>query len=156
MHYKHMYLNVAASCIALFGFFVIYSNKIALNKQHFTSLHGKAGAVIFVGIAIQSICSYFKLYPSQSAAKRLPYRKYHIWFGKSLFVAALMESSYGMYVVGKYRTFYFALAVSTLYIFSLVFNVKRIRKTMAMEICVEAAKLFDVSSSFECDTNHAI
>ena len=88
--------------------------------------------------------------------QRLPYRKYHIVFGKLLFVTALIEALYGMYIIGKYEMFLLGFVVTILCIVSLVFNVKPIRKVMVADVCGDDINVVDAPLSFEIETDHLI
>lgn len=45
----HGYMMAAATALAGFGFYVIYTNKVMNKRQHFTTLHGKLGLAIMAG-----------------------------------------------------------------------------------------------------------
>lgn len=46
---KHGFLMLAATFMALFAWYVIYSNKTMQGKKHLTSIHGKMGMFVLLG-----------------------------------------------------------------------------------------------------------
>jgi hypothetical protein len=46
---KHGFLMLAATFMALFAWYVIYSNKTMQGKKHLTSIHGKVGMFVLLG-----------------------------------------------------------------------------------------------------------
>ena len=46
---NHGLIMIAATLLACFAFYVIYSNKNLQKKQHFTTLHGKLGLGVMLG-----------------------------------------------------------------------------------------------------------
>lgn len=128
MYNIHMYINIIASLFAFAGFYIIFTNKIRLNKNHFTTLHGKIGIAILICMTLQAVLSYFKLHPTQSVIDRRPYRNYHIWFGKSLIIASFIECLYGIYVIGNQNVLIIASSLTFLYLLVLIINIKKINK----------------------------
>lgn len=55
----------AAVAAALFGFYVIYSNKEMMKKQHFMTLHGKVGLAVTVSYLMIGIFGAVALHPGR-------------------------------------------------------------------------------------------
>lgn len=57
---NHGYLMALSTLKVCFGFYVIYSNKEAANKEHFTTTHGQLGllvTLVYIGMALFSFPS---------------------------------------------------------------------------------------------------
>ena len=60
----HGYMMTAGCLLAAFGIYVIYTNKIILNKVHFTTTHGFYGIVAFIGYISIEIVGGLLLHPN--------------------------------------------------------------------------------------------
>ena len=134
MYYTHMYSNIIGCLFAFAGLYVIYTNKISMNKQHFITNHGKLGITILICIPLQIMFSYFKLHPSQPVLDRKPYRNYHINFGKGLLIASFIESMYGLYIIANKQVLIIASSLTLLYLLSLVLNIKRLNRFIGITL----------------------
>jgi hypothetical protein len=85
-HGKIMNAGVA---IALFGWYVIYSNKEMNNKPHLTTLHAKIGVVCMLGYLSLGVVGFAALHPDFGALKaNKTVRFVHKWLGRILTAAA--------------------------------------------------------------------
>ena len=66
------------------GWYVIYSNKEILGKQHLTSLHGKLGAASLVSFIVLGLVGFLGLHPDFGKIKtNQVVRKIHKFFGRA-------------------------------------------------------------------------
>uniref|UniRef100_A0A7S3NL26 Cytochrome b561 domain-containing protein n=1 Tax=Aureoumbra lagunensis TaxID=44058 RepID=A0A7S3NL26_9STRA len=65
----HGYLMALATVAAGFAFYVIYSNKIMLQKDHFTSWHSWWGLTALLAYLLLFVVGLFGLHPDFGAAK---------------------------------------------------------------------------------------
>jgi hypothetical protein len=60
---KHGFLMLAATLMALFAWYVIYTNKKMQGKKHLTSIHGKIGMFVLVGNIAMALSGALGLNP---------------------------------------------------------------------------------------------
>lgn len=60
----HAYLFFTGMVLMAFGFYVIYSNKNMLGKEHFTTVHGIAGLVVVMGWVLMWAAGLTFLHPT--------------------------------------------------------------------------------------------
>mmetsp|Transcript_17039 Transcript_17039/g.39031 ORF Transcript_17039/g.39031 Transcript_17039/m.39031 type:complete len:205 (+) Transcript_17039:115-729(+) len=74
----HGIMASAGLLLASGGFYVIYQNKINMGKDHFTTLHGKAGLTAFAGLSLPAVAGAVFLHPDFGIDKSNKlYRKVH-------------------------------------------------------------------------------
>lgn len=81
----HGYLMSAAMSLMLFGFYVIYSNKDSLGKEHFQTWHSWAGAATawgFLALALGASLSIHPVYGMMRSSTVI--RTFHKYGGKAL------------------------------------------------------------------------
>lgn len=78
----HGYFMTFGCLLALFGIWAIYTNKIILEKEHFTTKHGFYGIIAFLGYIFIEIVGGLLLHPNFGLMKTHKYiRKAHKYFG---------------------------------------------------------------------------
>merc|ERR1712150_310476 len=92
----HGYMMFAGTCVALFGWYVIYSNKEAMGKAHNTTWHGFLGSLFLLLTLIMSVLSFVALDPDWGMAKtKTIVRKIHKNSGRAVIAFALAVSVLG-------------------------------------------------------------
>ena len=109
---KHGYIMVAATILAVFGWFVIYSNKNMQGKKHLTSIHGKFGMLVITLNFALAAMGAVALNPDWGFLKtNKNFRSIHKFFGRAITTAAWLSCAFGFMTVEKdvYRRFAFFL-----------------------------------------------
>lgn len=113
---------LAATALALFAGYVIYSNKEMKSKSHLTTYHGKIGAAVLLGYIGLGLVGYFALSPEWGALRTYtPLRTVHKYSGRVLILlswVAMMLHVCSMYAenVLAQAAFGFPLIVFAYYI----------------------------------------
>ena len=82
------FMMVTALFLALFAFYVIYTNKILLGKPHFKSLHGQLGVTVLMGYLALGLLGATALHPDWGVLRtNKTVRAIHKWLGR-LFTSA--------------------------------------------------------------------
>ena len=83
--------------LAAGGFYVIYSNKNMLGKEHFTTPHGKAGLLCMVGAFMVAAAGGVFLHPDFGVDKsNQTIRKAHSWLSRGVMALGWLASFSGM------------------------------------------------------------
>mmetsp|Transcript_12481 Transcript_12481/g.18863 ORF Transcript_12481/g.18863 Transcript_12481/m.18863 type:complete len:202 (-) Transcript_12481:77-682(-) len=81
----HGYFMMAAVLLALFGWYVIYSNKEMYGKPHVVTLHAQIGVAVMLGYIGMTIFGLVALWPDGGIFKtNKTVRFLHKWFGRVL------------------------------------------------------------------------
>ena len=95
-------LMSAATALAGFAFYVIYSNKGINHKKHLTTVHGKLGAAVLVGYTGLAIAGAVALHPDFGVLRtNKTVRAIHKWGGRFLTAAAWFVSVLGFITMQK-------------------------------------------------------
>lgn len=99
---KHGYIMVAATALAVFGWFVIYSNKNIQGKKHLTSIHGKCGMLVILGNLALAVLGAVALNPDWGFLKtNKSFRSMHKFSGKAITAAAWLSCAFGFMTIEK-------------------------------------------------------
>mmetsp|Transcript_8105 Transcript_8105/g.8258 ORF Transcript_8105/g.8258 Transcript_8105/m.8258 type:complete len:210 (+) Transcript_8105:18-647(+) len=98
----HGYVMSAATLLAAFGYYVIYSNKEINHKTHLTTLHGKLGVLVLVNFLCFSIVGGVLLHPDWGLLKtNKTIRTFHKWGGRAFTATAWACSVLGFITMQK-------------------------------------------------------
>eukprot|EP01080_Neovahlkampfia_damariscottae_P007800 gene7800-12274_t len=86
----HYTMQLLALGCTIFGFYVIYTQKIMIGKTHFATLHGKIGLLIMVLQCFMNINALIAL------NLKLPFGAPHKIFGRVVFAIGLIEMFLGL------------------------------------------------------------
>jgi cytochrome b-561 len=99
---NHGLLMGLALVCALFGWYVIYSNKEMFGKPHLKTLHGKLGAIVLFGYTTVACGGWFALNPDSGVLRtNQTFRFIHKWTGRFLTSAAWTCSVLGVMTMQK-------------------------------------------------------
>ena len=102
----HGNLMAGALLAGLFGWYVIYTNKTKLGKEHNTSWHGQLGVAVMLGWAALSFAGFAFLSPSFGLLKTSKLiRAVHKYVGKALMILAALVSFLGWYTLGFNKSY---------------------------------------------------
>ena len=95
---RHGVLMGLATALALFGWYVIYTNKTAFNKPHNTSWHAWMGIAVLVGYMLLAPLSWLTLNPTSGIFRtNKTFRALHKWMGRFLSVLAWLCCAVGWF-----------------------------------------------------------
>ncbi|CAK0853919.1 unnamed protein product [Prorocentrum cordatum] len=98
----HGYGMAAGTVAALFGWYVIHSNKDASGKPHFTTVHGKVGLVCLVLTLASAMAGSVLLDPDFGLMKPSKViRRVHKYAGRGVLALAAVASLLGWWTVVK-------------------------------------------------------
>ena len=80
-----------------FAWYVIWTNKNKLGKNHNTTWHSWIGVAALLLTNGQCIASSFSMWPGKSKASREENKDLHILGGKCTFIIAMIATSFGWY-----------------------------------------------------------
>ena len=116
---KHGYLMVAATLLAIFGWYVIYSNKNIQKKKHLTSIHGKIGMFVILGNLSLAMMGAVALNPDWGFLKtNKRFRLVHKLSGRAITAAAWLSCALGFMTIEKdfyYRAAFFVPLIGMAY-----------------------------------------
>ena len=91
-----------ATALASFATYVIYTNKIMMKRQHFTTIHGKLGIAVMIGYTLLAIGGAAGLHPDFGVLRtNKSFRTIHKWVGRLLTAAAWTCSVLGFITMQK-------------------------------------------------------
>ncbi|KAJ1448083.1 hypothetical protein M885DRAFT_540403 [Pelagophyceae sp. CCMP2097] len=92
----HGYIMTCSVALAMFGWYVIYSNKQLFNKPHLTSWHSLVGVYALVGYLVLQVVGLLGLHPDFGVLKtNKTVRTVHKLFGRTVIAAGWMACSMG-------------------------------------------------------------
>ena len=116
-----------------FAWYVIWTNKAALGKNHNTTWHAWGGVFVLFLTNAQCILSSFSMWPGKSIIERAKDRDLHILGGKVTFFSALITTSVGYYKLRSYSMIQLAwfnvgLAIIAIVTLTRMMNIRSITK----------------------------
>lgn len=96
--YFHWILQACSLTFAILGFGIIFYNKYAASKLHFTTWHGLFGLITTIYASVQCMAGIVLLYPNIAKNWKLVQLKtYHATFGLLGFTLACSTVALGLY-----------------------------------------------------------
>eukprot|EP00667_Euglena_gracilis_P023551 EG_transcript_26635 len=84
----HAYLTTTALLLALFGWYVIHSNKNLLGKPHYQTYHSWLGLAVLLGFILLHVGGGLGLHPDWGILRGSPSVRWgHRWGGRAIVVA---------------------------------------------------------------------
>jgi hypothetical protein len=100
--FLHGYLLSAASIVATFGGYVIYTNKNMYKRAHLTTFHGKFGAILLASFLFAPIPTYILFNPDNGLLKtNKTARMVHKYAGRALLFLGLVCCATGIRTMEK-------------------------------------------------------
>jgi cytochrome b561 len=96
-HYLHSTVNIVATVLACFGYYVIYSNKDAAGKPHAVSYHSWIGLVALTLLSVQVGLGLVKVSPTLTARDRRPWKDFHLKMALLVWLAGTATAFTGFY-----------------------------------------------------------
>jgi Eukaryotic cytochrome b561 len=98
----HGYLMFVAGGTAIFGGYVIWSNKEIYGKPHLTTPHGQFGALTLTGFATYPLIAWISYNPDNGYLKSNQLaRKFHKYSGRLTVLMGLVTSAFGILSLEK-------------------------------------------------------
>ena len=117
---KHGLLMLTATVLAIFAWYVIYSNKNIQGKKHLTSSHGKFGMFVIVGNLSMAAVGAVALNPDWGFLKtNKRFRSIHKFSGRAMTAAAWISCALGFMTIEKniyYRGAFFVPLLGMAYL----------------------------------------
>lgn len=109
----HQNLMALAAGVIIAGFYVIYSNKEAFGKPHFTTLHGQTGVVLVGLVVLISLAALLFLNPDSGFLRENRIvRAAHKYGGKTVILVAWYTCYQGLEKIGLPQTSLYTFAGS--------------------------------------------